>query len=256
MCWIELTGECPKQRQGKFYESGQFSVFFLVSCIWGTFILVSENCLSDLTALWKAHTHNMMTFQMKFFYISQLAYWFHAFPELLFQRSRPQELSQQAVYVGLHLFHIAGAYLLYLNHLGLLLLMMHYFVEFLSHSCDLFYFSDEKFQKEFSLWAIVFILGRLVTLIVSLITAGFQLAAGQNGSSDDSAEDVNVLAAKIAVLSSSCSIQAYVTWNLFNVQLQRWMEEDAPLQAPSVKKKRIKGRFCRKGMENGAATSN
>ena len=74
--------------------------------------------------------------------------------------------------------------------------------------------------------------------------------------SDDSAEDVNVLAAKIAVLSSSCSIQAYVTWNLFNVQLQRWMEEDAPLQAPSVKKKRIKGRFCRKGTENGVATSN
>ena len=253
---INRRMQFPKQRQGKFYESGQFSVFFLVSCIWGTFILVSENCLSDLTVLWKAHTHNMMTFQMKFFYISQLAYWFHAFPELLFQRSRPQELSQQAVYVGLHLFHIAGAYLLYLNHLGLLLLMMHYFVEFLSHSCDLFYFSDEKFQKEFSLWAIVFILGRLVTLIVSLITAGFQLAVGPNGNSDDSAEDVNVLAAKIAVLSSSCSIQAYVTWNLFNVQLQRWMEEDAPLQAPSVKKKRIKGRFCRKGMENGVATSN
>jgi len=27
-------------------------------------------------------------FQMKFFYISQLAYWFHAFPELYFQKTK------------------------------------------------------------------------------------------------------------------------------------------------------------------------
>ncbi|XP_007464920.1 PREDICTED: translocating chain-associated membrane protein 1-like 1-like [Lipotes vexillifer] len=253
---INRRMQFPKPKQSKFNESGQFSVFFLVSCIWGTFILHSENCLSDLSVLWRAHPNNMMTFQMKFFYISQLAYWFHAFPELYFQRIKPQDLSQQVVYVGLHLFHLAGAYLLYLNHLGLLLLMMHYFVEFLSHFCDLFYFSDEKYQKEFSLWAIVFILGRLVTLIVSVITVGFHLAGGQNGNSDGTTEDVNVLAAKIAVLSSSCTIQAYITWNLFNVQLQRWMEEDAPLQAPSVKKKRTKGRFSRKGTENGVATSN
>uniref|UniRef100_A0A8D1UQH9 Translocating chain-associated membrane protein n=1 Tax=Sus scrofa TaxID=9823 RepID=A0A8D1UQH9_PIG len=253
---INRRMQLPKPKQSKFNESGQFSVFFLVSSIWGTFILVSENCLADLSLLWRAHTHNMMTFQMKFFYISQLAYWFHAFPELYFQRIRQQDLPHQVVYVGLHLFHIAGAYLLYLNHLGLVLLMMHYFVEFLSHVCDLFNFGDEKYQKEFSLWAIVFILGRLATLIVSLITVGFHLAEGQNQNPDATTENVNVLAAKIAVLSSSCTIQAYITWNLFNAQLQWWMEEDIPLQAPSVKKKqRTKCKSSRKGTENGVATS-
>ncbi|XP_004408939.1 PREDICTED: translocating chain-associated membrane protein 1-like 1 [Odobenus rosmarus divergens] len=253
---INRRMQFPKAKQSKFNESGQFSVFYLVSCIWGTFILISENCLSDPTLLWRAHPHNMMTFQMKFFYISQLAYWFHAFPELYFQRTKKQDIPRQLVYIGLHLFHIAGAYLLYLNHLGLVLLMMHYFVELLSHICDLFYFSDEKYQKEFSLWAIVFILGRLVTLIVSVVTVGFHLAGGQNQNPDAITGNVNVLAAKIAVLSSSCTIQAYITWNLFNVQLQRWVEEDTALQAPSVKKKRTKGRSSRKGTENGVATSN
>lgn len=34
-----------------------------------------------------------------------------------------------------------------LNHLGLVLLVLHYFVEFLFHISRLFYFSDEKYQK-------------------------------------------------------------------------------------------------------------
>uniref|UniRef100_A0A8C0TTC0 TLC domain-containing protein n=1 Tax=Canis lupus familiaris TaxID=9615 RepID=A0A8C0TTC0_CANLF len=253
---INRRMQFPKPKQSRFNESGQFSAFYLVSCVWGTSILVSENCLSDPTLLWRAPPHNMMTFQMKFFYISQLAYWFHAFPELYFQRIKKQDVPRQLVYIGLHLFHIAGAYLLYLNHLGLVLLTMHYFVEFLSHICDLFYFRDDKYHKEFSLWAVVFVSGRFVTLIVSVVTVGFHLAGGQARNSDATAGNVNVLAAKIAVLSSSCTIQAYITWNLFNVQLQRWMEEDTTLQAPSVKKKRTKGRSSRKGTENGVATAN
>lgn len=244
----------PKPKQSRFNESGQFSAFYLVSCIWGTFILISENCLSEPSLLWKAQPQNMMTFQMKFFYISQLAYWFHAFPELYFQRTKKQELPRQLVYIGLHLFHIAGAYLLYLNHLGLVLLMLHYFVEFLSHLCDLCYFSDEKFRKEISLWAVVFIVGRLVTLLVSVVTVGFHLSGEKSQDADALSGNVNVLAAKIAVLSSSFTIQAYITWNLFSVQLQRWLEGETSLQIPGVKKKRTKGKTLKKGTENGLAT--
>ncbi|XP_024896909.1 translocating chain-associated membrane protein 1 [Pteropus alecto] len=136
-----------KTKHSKFNESGQLSAFYLFSCIWGTFILVSENYISDPTILWRAYPHNLMTFQMKFFYISQLAYWFHAFPELYFQKTKKEDVPRQLVYIGLYLFHVAGAYLLNLNHLGLVLLVLHYFVEFLFHISRLFYFSDEKYQK-------------------------------------------------------------------------------------------------------------
>ncbi|KAM9678883.1 LOW QUALITY PROTEIN: translocating chain-associated membrane protein 1-like 1 [Trichechus inunguis] len=247
----------PKTKQSKFNESGQLSVFYLVSCIWGTLILISENYVSDTTVLWRAHPHNMMTFQMKFFYISQLAYWLHAFPELYFQKTKKQDVPRQLIYFGLHLFHIAGAYLLYLNHLGLVLLVLHYFVELLSHMCDLFYFSDEKYEKGFSLWTIVIVLGRLLILIVSVLTVGFHLAGSETQKPDIIAGNFNVLAAKIAVLSSSCTIQAFITWNLITVQLQRWREQST-FEAPCVKKKRTttKGRSSRKGTENGVETSN
>ncbi|ELW62608.1 translocating chain-associated membrane protein 1-like 1 [Tupaia chinensis] len=250
---INKRMQFTKAKQTKFNESGQFGLFYVVSCIWGTVILISENCLSDPTLLWKAHPHNMMTFQMKFFYISQLAYWFHAFPELYFQKTKKQDIPRHLVYIGLHLFHIAGAYLLYLNHLGLLLLVLHYFVELLSHMCGLFYFSDEKYQKGLSLWTIVFIFGRLMTLIVSVLTVGFHLAGSQRRNPDAVTGNVSVLAAKIAVLSSSCSIQAYITWNLIISRLHRWIE-DANLRASSAKKKRSKS--SKKGTENGVQTSN
>ncbi|EPY76084.1 translocating chain-associated membrane protein 1 [Camelus ferus] len=210
--------------------------------------VLDENYISDPTILWRAYPHNLMTFQMKFFYIAQLAYWFHAFPELYFQKTKKEDIPRQLVYIGLYLFHIAGAYLLNLNHLGLVLLVLHYFVEFLFHISRLFYFSDEKYQKGFSLWAVLFVLGRLLTLILSVLTVGFGLARAENQKLDFSTGNFNVLAVRIAVLASICITQAFMMWKFINFQLRRWREHST-FQAPTVKKKPTvtKGRSSRKG---------
>ncbi|XP_011796320.1 PREDICTED: translocating chain-associated membrane protein 1 isoform X2 [Colobus angolensis palliatus] len=241
-----------KTKHSKFNESGQLSAFYLFACVWGTFILISENYISDPTILWRAYPHNLMTFQMKFFYISQLAYWLHAFPELYFQKTKKEDIPRQLVYIGLYLFHIAGAYLLNLNHLGLVLLVLHYFVEFLFHISRLFYFSNEKYQKGFSLWAVLFVFGRLLTLILSVLTVGFGLARAENQKLDFSTGNFNVLAVRIAVLASICITQAFMMWKFINFQLRRWREQSA-FQAPAVKKKPTvtKGRSSKKGTENG-----
>uniref|UniRef100_A0A8C9GUA4 Translocating chain-associated membrane protein 1 n=1 Tax=Piliocolobus tephrosceles TaxID=591936 RepID=A0A8C9GUA4_9PRIM len=271
-----------KTKHSKFNESGQLSAFYLFACVWGTFILISENYISDPTILWRAYPHNLMTdlvqwwdchremgkavveelfkgaqilygmitqrFQMKFFYISQLAYWLHAFPELYFQKTKKEDIPRQLVYIGLYLFHIAGAYLLNLNHLGLVLLVLHYFVEFLFHISRLFYFSNEKYQKGFSLWAVLFVFGRLLTLILSVLTVGFGLARAENQKLDFSTGNFNVLAVRIAVLASICITQAFMMWKFINFQLRRWREHSA-FQAPAVKKKPTvtKGRSSKKG---------
>ncbi|XP_036293011.1 translocating chain-associated membrane protein 1 isoform X1 [Pipistrellus kuhlii] len=240
-----------KTKHSKFNESGQLSAFYLFSCIWGIFILVSENYISDPTILWRSYPPNLMTFQVKFFYISQLAYWFHTFPELYFQKTKKEDIPRQLVYIGLYLFHIAGAYLLNLNRLGLVLLVPHYFVEFLFHISRLFYFTDEKYQKGFSLWAVLFVLGRLLTLILSVLTVGFGLARAENQKLDFSTGNFNVLGVRIAVLASICITQAFMMWKFINFQLRRWREHST-FQTPTVKKKPTvtKGR-SRKGTENG-----
>uniref|UniRef100_A0A8B9PP86 TLC domain-containing protein n=1 Tax=Apteryx owenii TaxID=8824 RepID=A0A8B9PP86_APTOW len=212
-----------KTKHSKFNESGQLSAFYLFSCVWGTSILVSENYISDPTSLWRDYPHTLVPFQMKFFYISQLAYWFHAFPELYFQKTKKEDIFRQIVYIGLYLFHIAGAYLL----------------------------NDERYQKGFSLWAVLFVLGRLLTLILSVLTFGFGLARAEDQQLNFSTGNFNILAVRISVLASICMAQAFMMWKFINFQLRRWREHSS--QPQSVKKKFVtaKGKTSRKERENG-----
>uniref|UniRef100_A0A673T803 Translocating chain-associated membrane protein 1 n=1 Tax=Suricata suricatta TaxID=37032 RepID=A0A673T803_SURSU len=218
-----------KMKHSKFNESGQLSAFYLFSCIWGTFILISENYISDPTIC---------------------GGWLTGF--MLFLNSTSRKPKKEDIPHQLVLFHIAGAYLLNLNHLGLILLVLHYFVEFLFHISRLFYFSDEKYQKGFSLWAVLFVWGRLLILVLSVLTVGFGLARAENQKLDFSAGNFNVSAVRIAVLASICITQAFMMWKFINFQLRRWREHST-FQAPTVKKKPIvtKGRSSRKGTENG-----
>nr|XP_033789303.1 translocating chain-associated membrane protein 1 isoform X2 [Geotrypetes seraphini] len=235
-----------KTKHSKFNESGQLSAFYLFSCIWGTSLLISENYTSDLTTLWKDYPHTQFSFQMKFFYVSQLAYWIHALPELYFQKTKKEDIPRQLIYIGLYLFHVAGAYVLNLNRLGLVLLVLHYFVEFLFHISRLFYFSNENYQKGFSLWAILFVLGRLLTLILSVLTVGFGLARADNQALDFSTGNFNVLPIRISVLASICVTQAFMMWKFINFQLRRWREHSSPSQHPKKKVVTTKSKISKK----------
>lgn len=127
-----------------------------------------------------------MNFSTKFFYVAQLAYWCHALPELYFQRMLPWYLQRQLMHIGLHLFHITVAYLLFLHHLGLLLLTLHYGAELLVHARarDLVHLGDVGPPRGVSPWAAAFILGSLGTLVVSMLTVGLHLAGSQARSQD------------------------------------------------------------------------
>uniref|UniRef100_A0A3B1K136 Translocation associated membrane protein 1 like 1 n=1 Tax=Astyanax mexicanus TaxID=7994 RepID=A0A3B1K136_ASTMX len=136
-----------KTKHSKFNESGQLAAFYLFSFIWGCSILTAEEFVTNPTFLWEGYPHTHMTFQVKFFYICQIAYWFHALPELYFQKVRKEDIPRQLYYICLYIFHITGAYILNLHRLGLVLLIPHYLVELLFHASRLFYFSNENKQK-------------------------------------------------------------------------------------------------------------
>ncbi|MBN3295222.1 TR1L1 protein, partial [Amia calva] len=225
-----------KTKHSKFNESGQLSAFYLFSCGWGISILSSENLLSNPIGLWEGYPHTLMPFQMKFYYICQLGYWLHAFPELYFQKTKKEDIPRQVVYISLYLVHIAGAYLLNLNRLGLVLLVLHYFVELLFHVSRLVYFSNENRQTGFTLWAVLFVLGRLLTLSLSVLTMGFGLAGAEEQGLDFASGNFNVLFIRITVLAAICVTQAFMMWKFINFQLRRWREQ-AHAQTQTVKKK-------------------
>ena len=89
-----------KIKHAKFNESGQLLAFYITSIVWaGDIILrfesppwskyanivIRENLLS-VASLWEGYPHASMSFLFKFFFIIQLSYWLHVFPELYFQK--------------------------------------------------------------------------------------------------------------------------------------------------------------------------
>ncbi|XP_069092249.1 translocating chain-associated membrane protein 2 isoform X2 [Pleurodeles waltl] len=220
---------------------------------------LDEGYLSNPKSLWENYPHAYLPFQVKFFYLCQLAYWLHALPELYFQKVRKEEIPRHLQYISLYLVHIAGAYLLNLTRLGLILLLLQNVAEFLFHVARLFYFTDENNQKLFNAWAAVFVLTRLFTLTLSVLTIGFGLARVENNSFDPEKGNFNTLLFRLSVLFLMCLSQAWMMWRFIHFQLRRWREywneqaarKRATVAAAAVSKHQSKLIKRDTGFENG-----
>ncbi|KFV58829.1 Translocating chain-associated membrane protein 1-like 1, partial [Gavia stellata] len=213
-----------KTKHSKFNESGQLAFFYLFSFVWGASILNAVKFMMNPTLLWNDYPHSRMLFQVKFFYICQIAYWLHALPKLYFQKIRKEDIPRQLCYICLYIAHISGAYILNLQHLGLILMVPHYLVELIFHASRLFYFSDENKQKGFTIWALLFVMVRLLTLTLSVLTFGFGLARVENPGFAIADGNFNVLPVRIGCLGAVCLTQAWMMWKFINFQLKKWRE--------------------------------
>ncbi|KAI1895688.1 hypothetical protein AGOR_G00108800 [Albula goreensis] len=213
-----------KSKNTKFNESGQLCVFHLVSSVWSLYVIIMEGYLLNFSSLWENYPHAHLRFQVKFFYLFQLAYWLHALPELYFQKVRKEEMPRQLKYISLYLLHIAVAYLLNLTRVGLVLLFLQYISELGFHISRLFYFTDESHHKLFDMWAVVFVLTRMVTLTLTVLAVGFGLARAENQGLDWEAGNFNTLIVRLVVLLMVCLTQAWLLWKFIRFQLRRWRE--------------------------------
>nr|XP_035943665.1 translocating chain-associated membrane protein 2 isoform X1 [Halichoerus grypus] len=213
-----------KVKHSKFNESGQLVIFHLSSVVWSFYVVVTEGYLTNPRSLWEDYPHVCLPFQVKFFYLCQLAYWLHALPELYFQKVRKEEIPRQLQYICLYLAHIAGAYLLNLSRLGLILLLLQYCTESLFHMARLFYFADENNEKLFNAWAAVFGVTRLFILTLAVLAIGFGLARMENQAFDPEKGNFNTLLCRLCVLLLVCAAQAWLMWRFIHSQLRHWRE--------------------------------
>uniref|UniRef100_A0A8C3G5F8 Translocation associated membrane protein 2 n=1 Tax=Cyclopterus lumpus TaxID=8103 RepID=A0A8C3G5F8_CYCLU len=211
-----------KSKNNKFNESGQLCVFHLVSSVWSLYILITVSKV--IHSLWENYPHVHLRFQVKFFYLTQLAYWLHALPELYFQKVRKEEISRQLQYICLYLLHIAAAYFLNLSRVGVVLLFLQYVSELGFHIARLFYFTDENHQKMFDLWAMGFVFTRMVTLTLMFLAVGFGLARSENQGLDWEMGNFNTVLIRMTVLLLVCLTQSWLLWKFIRFQLRRWRE--------------------------------
>lgn len=213
-----------KSKNTKFNESGQLCVFHLVSSVWSFYVLLTEGYLLHPSSLWENYPHVHLRFQVKFFYLTQMAYWLHALPELYFQKVRKEEISRQLQYICLYLLHISAAYLLNLSRVGLVLLFLQYVSELGFHIARLLYFTDESHQKMFDLWAVSFVFTRMATLTLMFLSVGFGLARSENQGLDLEMGNFNTVLIRMIVLLLVCFTQSWLLWKFIRFQLRRWRE--------------------------------
>ncbi|GAA6067260.1 translocating chain-associated membrane protein 1-like 1-like isoform X1, partial [Tachysurus ichikawai] len=88
----------------------------------------------------------------------------------------------------------------------------------------------------FTLWALLFVIARLLTLTLSVLTFGFGLSRTDNQGFSLSEGNFNVLTVRMTCLSAICLTQAWMMWKFINFQLKKWREQS---QVQSNKKKTV-----------------
>ncbi|XP_065333764.1 translocating chain-associated membrane protein 1 [Cloeon dipterum] len=216
-----------KSKQNKFNESGQLLVFYVISFLWAGDIMVRENLLTNLSSLWLNYPHNTMAFTLKFFYIIQIAYWFHSYPELYFQKVKREDISSKLLYPTLHLVFIVGAYLLNFNRVGVVLLSLQYLAEAAFHTARLIYFSDKSESGRkggYTIANIAFVVSRLLTVTITVLTFWYGLALSSVAAIDFEAGNFNTDIIRIGSLSVISLLQAWLMWNFLTFYL-KYMKE-------------------------------
>lgn len=99
-----------KVKTTKYYDSGCLAVFYFISLVWGVDIILSCGYATNPTLLWREYPHTLMrcatavvqgvemkcfpptlslfSLSLKFFMLTQMAFWLHCYPELIFTKTK------------------------------------------------------------------------------------------------------------------------------------------------------------------------
>jgi len=216
-----------KIKHAKFNESGQLLAFYLVSLVWGGDIILKEN-LFNIASLWEGYPHSNMTFLFKFFFVTQISYWLHVFPELYFEKTKKEDMPPKIQYASLYLVFTLAAYFLRLTRVALVLLVVHYLAEALYHTCRLIAYADKKSisSKLFKLGDILFVVARLASVILGVLTFwhGLAKAALEEQVVDLAGGNFNTPLVRLNALVAVCLLQAWLMWNFIMFQVKRMRE--------------------------------
>ncbi|KRZ14586.1 Translocating chain-associated membrane protein 1-like 1, partial [Trichinella zimbabwensis] len=220
-----------KTKMVKFNESGQMVFFSLASVIYAGYIISQYGLFTSISSLWDKYpsAHMIMPLHLKLFFILQIAYWLHIYPEFYFSKSKKDEIRSRSVVALIYLLFITFAYAFNFNRVALCILLLHYTAEFIFHVCRLAYFAEKKYISTpgFKLWNVVFVTVRLGCASLAVLTFWYGLRSYETPSFDPTTGNYNTRFLRINSLLSVCACQAWMMWNFINFHLKRARERAA-----------------------------
>ena len=249
-----------KVKHTKFNESGQLLAFYLVSLVWAGDIILRESLFS-IRSLWEGYPHTHMSFMFKFFYIVQIAYWLHVFPELYFQKIKREDMGGRVKYASLYLGFVGTAYVLNYTRVALVLLVFQYAAEAVFHTCRLLSYSDKQdvARPLYHVHEVLFVLARLGSITMAVLTFWFGLAQFPAAQQviDVASGTYNTAVFRIVALVAICLLQAFQMWTFITFHIRRMRENAASAStksgpAPTAKPKKTQQEKAKARKEKAA----
>lgn len=161
-----------KFKLGRFNESGQLVVFYLMSFLWGADIIAREGYYKQFSLLWQDYPAHPMSFLHKLYFIIQLAYYIHMLPELYFQKIKREDQQPKIIHSIVGFTMVAIAYYFGFQRIALVLLTLHYFSEFFTHCLQLveIFDKEEKFGNLTFFNNIIFVITRFATMVIAVLS--------------------------------------------------------------------------------------
>ncbi|XP_035731589.1 translocating chain-associated membrane protein 1-like isoform X1 [Vespa mandarinia] len=230
-----------KVKLAKFNESSQLVLFYLLSVIWGIDIIIRDNLLLNITSLWLDYPI-LLSFSLKLFFIGQLSYWLHCYPELYFQRIKKEDIAQRVIYTTVGLFFTFTAYFLNFQQVGIILFVLHYTGDVLLHGARINHFVNQK-ENVTRIWFLIansiYVFVHIASLVLTFIV--FFYGFNQIESSFDySTGNFNIPIVQYTVLSVIIFFQIYLLHKFVMRQIKRARENTTPVITKIKPKQKLK----------------
>lgn len=164
----------------RFNDSFQLLVFYAMSFLWGLDVILRENYISEGHALFTDFPNHPMIFLHKLFFIIQLAYYLHILPELYFQKVKKEDQQAKILHAIIGFSFVGLAYFWGFQRIGIVLLTIHYFADFITHifvMIDIFD-RDEKFSNLSIMNKTSFCIARVSTMILAFTVLQYGVPTG------------------------------------------------------------------------------
>jgi len=231
-----------KTKQNKFNESGQLLAFYLVSIACAVMIFRDENYFQSLNFFWNGYPHVGLTFFTKLFFVLQIAYWLHMYPEIYFQKVKKEDMLSKIKFATVNLALSALIYYLNLTRIGLTLLFIEYLVNTLFHVSRLLYFSGKnKISKlGFNIYNVLFVSARLTEIALSVFVFWFGFKTNSIESVDLETRNFNTPLVRLFCLAGILVLQAWMMWNFTLFQCKKIRENTKPISSNKTPSKSLK----------------
>ncbi|VDK32531.1 unnamed protein product [Taenia asiatica] len=212
----------PRFMQSKFNESGQLLFFYVFSVYWAVYALINERFLTSLDGLWSGYPHAVMPFWIKVFFIVQISYWAHNFPELYFQKIKKNEMPNRIFYSSLFLIGVSAGYFMNFTKLAIILIILHYVTDSFFHFSRLmkFYGYVAAVNLGFAVYNGLYIVSRIICSVLAFLTfyiSTMNIASG----------NFNTCLIRLNCMMFVLLTQAHMVWTFINYHFTKMRERKA-----------------------------